>query len=181
MMAPMIPPPMDRNERRRRDRLYGKLSDMHGFFTGESKKSIANRALAFFKSVLFSDRPRLAHNVHVTLSMSGKIGALGFCEYDDEESRPRDFKIALNRNCTRADIVETVAHEMVHVWQYSTGKLRDMADGGSKYAGHKYNRDEIPYGELPWEVEAYQMEEPLIRQWIESEKKRAAVVKAKKR
>jgi len=167
----LIPPPMNRNERRRRARLYSRLTDMHGFLTGESKKSIAHRALAFFKDVMFYDRRRLASNVHVTIHMSRKLDALGFCDYDDEESRPRDFKIRLSSHCSRADIVETVAHEMVHVWQFATGKLVDLADGRSKYDGHKYDRNDMSYGELPWEVEAYNMEESLIRLWIDNEKR----------
>lgn len=177
----LVPPPMDRNERRRRARLSEKLYEMHGMFTRESRKSIANRALAFFKDAMFYERPRLATNVHVTLHMSKNLDAMGYCDYDDDESRPRDFRILLDRSIDKVDIVETIAHEMVHVWQFATGKLVDLADGRSKYDGHKYDRDDMPYGELPWEVEAYGMEEGLIRLWIDNEKKRGSVGQIKGR
>ena len=178
MHASQVPPSMDRNERRRRDRLRTKLLDIHD---GESKKSLAERSAFFFKNVLFSERPRLARNVHVTVRVKKDLGAMGYCDYDEYGRSPRDFRIAIHAMCERPDVVETVAHEMVHVWQFATDRLVDLANGDSKYDGHKYCRSDMTYGEYPWEVEAYALEEELVRLWIKHCTEEKSVAKSKRR
>jgi|SaaInlStandDraft_1057018.scaffolds.fasta_scaffold222031_2 hypothetical protein len=68
----------------------------------------------------------------------------------------RVFYMRLRRGMSLYDIVSTVCHEMVHVKQYVKGELRDMRQWKSRRVS-----DNTSYADLPWEKEAYKMEEGL--------------------
>ena len=62
-----------------------------------------------------------------------KSGAEGFCYQGDDD---RDFIIEidhrLSRVKTKEEFIECVIHEMVHVWQGATGRIKDKFRGGYK-------------------------------------------------
>ena len=64
-------------------------------------------------------------------------------------------------------IVRTVLHELVHVKQFARGEL------DSKYKGMRWKTahvtDDVDYMDLPWEKEAYKMEDKLAAKfWSEN-------------
>ena len=129
-----------------------------------SKKQI-NSAMVFFRQSLFDDRPRLGMNTIVDVRVKKNNGADGWCEVEDDDRRPREFLILLEKSLDELSLLYTLAHEMVHVWQFATGRLKHMADGGWKYQGKKYSSD-TPYIERPWEGEAYEKEQELVSLWL---------------
>jgi len=52
------------------------------------------------------------------------------------------------------EMLRNIAHELVHVQQFLSGRLDDFTWEGVDYFG-------TPYLERPWEIEAYEMEEKL--------------------
>ena len=68
----------------------------------------------------------------------------------------RVFEMRLRRGMNLYDIVSTVCHEMVHVKQYVRGELGDMGRWKSRRVS-----DNTSYSDLPWEKEAFKMEEGL--------------------
>ena len=59
--------------------------------------------------------PRM-NTIDITINLSAPQGAMGYClELDDN----RTFEIEVDRSLTLRKLLETVAHEMVHVKQYA--------------------------------------------------------------
>ena len=72
----------------------------------------------------------------------------------------REFEIELDKNVSIVELVETLCHEMVHIRQYVRKKLNDS---GTKWDNQQINSEEIDYHDLPWEKEAYNLEEKLTQ------------------
>jgi hypothetical protein len=98
-------------------------------------------------------------------------GNYGLCSANDEDDKPwqpmRNFTIEVNKNMGISMIVRTVLHELVHVKQFARGEL------DSKYKGMRWKTahvtDDVDYMDLPWEKEAYKMEEKLAAKfWREN-------------
>jgi hypothetical protein len=73
--------------------------------------------------------------------------------------------VAIKSTRDLAKMGSTIAHEMVHVKQIASGKLK----AGSRsimWNGRKY-RPSTPYLSRPWEVEAFQKQELIFRRAIE--------------
>ena len=88
----------------------------------------------------------------------------------------RDFIIEidhrLSRVKTKEEFIECVMHEMVHVWQGATGRIKDTFRGPYKKLwkckdGKYRNYLKTAYMKQPWEVQAYKMQGPLTDAFID--------------
>ena len=83
---------------------------------------------------------------------------------------PVEFDIELNPH-EDASILQTLAHEMVHVKQFATGELRLL---NNKNRANRWNdepwkkeKDEMDaYYDSPWEIEAFGREEGLYLRFV---------------
>jgi hypothetical protein len=66
-----------------------------------------------------------------------------------------------------AGIGSTLAHEMVHVKQLASGKLKKLPRGVTQWAGKKYKKS-TPYLTQGWEVQAFSMQELIFRRALEA-------------
>lgn len=91
-------------------------------------------------------------------------GAMGFTFMGDDD---KDIFIQIDHRLSRIEgrdkLIETVAHEMVHVWQMATGRLKDKFRGGYKQLwkckdGKYRNYNKTAYDRQPWETQAYDLE-----------------------
>tara|TARA_B110000503_G_scaffold7619_1_gene10368 strand:- start:152 stop:484 length:333 start_codon:yes stop_codon:yes gene_type:complete len=90
-------------------------------------------------------------------------GVAGWCYEGDGN---RDFYIDVDKNLDDEELVETVCHEMVHVWQGATRKMKDLDDFRKMYMGKVYD-DTTAYSDEPWEIEAYAMQGGLLEKFKE--------------
>ena len=71
-------------------------------------------------------------DIEVKLIKTFEEGAEGFCYRGGDD---RDFHIEidhrLSRTVSREEFIEVVIHEMIHVWQGTTGRMVDKFKGGS--------------------------------------------------
>ena len=100
-------------------------------------------------------------DINVTFKKTFEDGAHGFCYQGDDD---RDFFIDIDHRLSRAvskvDFIETIIHEMVHVWQGASGRMKDRFKGGYKQLwkcrdGKYRNYLETAYNKQPWEIEAH--------------------------
>ena len=108
--------------------------------------------------------PRM-NTIDITINLSAPQGAMGYClELDDN----RTFEIEVDRSLTLRKLLETVAHEMVHVKQYARREMNDFAfkEVHYKWKG-KLVPDSTDYWDLPWEIEANGREVGLFIRWCE--------------
>ena len=60
----------------------------------------------------------------------------------------------------------TLAHELVHVKQLASGKLKNNPDGSTFWAGRTYSK-KTAYLSMPWEIQAFQQQELILRRAFE--------------
>lgn len=89
----------------------------------------------------------------------------GYC------SELSDFEYEIGINVDLAENpLETLAHEMVHVFQYASGQMSDLALDKVLWRDKVYSQPEDEeseeYWELPWEVDARNQQGPLAMSYI---------------
>ena len=76
------------------------------------------------------------------------------CDY-----RPRDFEIELHAGMNPDLYIETLLHELWHLYQHVQGSLRDK-HGKRFWRGVAHSKTD--YDDQPWEKEAYKLEKDLV-------------------
>ena len=149
----------------------------------EGCKSIAE----FTRKLLMPRQKNLEINLEFVRNLHDKESIYGDCYAPDEDHRPRTFNIRIMGNMSTRRVIETMAHEMVHVRQYAQGHLRQYitarmvpAKGNKKsyrigwnsehrWYGKVINTNNTHYFDLPWEIEAHGREVGLFVRWCEAE------------
>ena len=99
--------------------------------------------------------------------------AYGYCTAIDgpRPDRPREFELELHSKIPLRMLLETVAHEMVHVKQYARGELYESErQTKHRWQGKWLNEEKIDYWDRPWEIEAMGRESGLFIQWAQKHK-----------
>ncbi len=87
----------------------------------------------------------------------------GYC---NSESK-REFEIEIKKQLKDNLFISTVAHEMVHVWQYATGQLSQR---GCKEFWRGKDYTDTSYSRQPWERQAMRMEKRLLKEFKRTRK-----------
>ena len=133
--------------------------------TSVQRRRVSLKAIELFRTHLFKKNKKLSGLVHIRLRFKDLDEAWGIYDAHDVGIKPRHFTILINKNLhDEKDIISTVGHEMVHVWQYAIGKLRDYESPVHRYEDTLYNAD-MSYKDMPWEIEARRLEKVLYRLW----------------
>ena len=113
--------------------------------------------------------PRISRDLDITVKFKKLDGVYGYCLSNEDftTDRPRTFEIEIDRSLRLRRLLETVAHEMVHVKQYARGELYQ----GVRIAKHRWKgkwvSNNIDYWDQPWEIEAHGREAGLFIRWAE--------------
>ena len=62
---------------------------------------------------------------------------------------------------SRYESLTILSHELIHLEQYSSGKLIRMEDHFIMFNGEMFNIDNVAYKDRPWEIEAFNKEKDL--------------------
>jgi len=76
----------------------------------------------------------------------------------------REFDLEIDKKLSEEMFISTIAHEMVHVWQYATKQLTQKYNK-EFWKGNDYT--DTPYHDVPWEKQALLMEVDLLKQYKE--------------
>lgn len=131
------------------------------------ERKILKMATYFYASRLMSARlaNTLEINVNVIKDFYAKSKVLGeaFPKGDDQTNR-KQFVINLEWNKLGKKVLQSLAHEMVHVKQYAKGELKFHERGNLvTFQREQYQGDE--YWESLWEIEAYGREVGLYQKF----------------
>jgi hypothetical protein len=131
-------------------------------------------ALRFYAERLMSKQ--LCRNIKVRLIF--KSGLLktdrleAQCIWEDDNFRPREFMVTVDRDLSRRKVLMSLAHEAVHIKQYATGQLKHhMREPNPRWMNKQVNDDLVPYSKLPWEEEAWSRELELYREFLKIRRK----------
>ena len=88
----------------------------------------------------------------------------GYCLAVDK----REFVVEIDSRLKGDDFITALTHEMVHVKQYARGETKDVNQFTKSWKGDEYisffsTIDD--YMELPWEKEAYNLQEVLCSEY----------------
>ena len=127
----------------------------------KKKRALVESAVTFCISELM---PRMRTlEIELNLKNIKNEEVVGWC-YEGENKR--DFYIDIDKSFDNEELVETVCHEMVHVWQAATRKMKDLDGFRKMYMGKVYD-ETTAYDDEPWEIEAYAMQGGLLEKFKE--------------
>ena len=94
------------------------------------------------------------------------------CIWEDAHYRPKEFTINFEPKQKLPVMLNTLAHEMVHVKQWAKGEMYMMMRDMKMVTFNKslINTNKIGYWEQPWEIEAYGRASGLGVQWSQDRK-----------
>lgn len=123
-----------------------------------------------FCHVLFGKR--LSANIKIQIQYLANIerGTWGYCLPTDCEPNHREFEFILSPNISRNNQIRTIAHELVHAYQFARGLLKQSHGDDYKWMGRHVNIENIEYDKIPWEIQARLMEEELFK-WYKATSK----------
>jgi hypothetical protein len=137
-------------------------------------KKYATSITEFCSTKLMSKRltDRLEINIKFVPELYERDQVFGNCIWEDENVRPKEFTIELDPDQDMRKILETLAHELVHVKQFATSEMKDLMSSPSlvNWHGKRIDRKNMDYYDLPWEIEAYGREVGLFVRWAEKNK-----------
>ena len=108
--------------------------------------------------------PRMK-SLEVCIMLTKGLEVDGYCL----SRTPREFELEIDSNLTAENFISCVCHEMVHVKQHARKELKDDGKFFKKWKGEEilgiYSTTE-EYMNLPWEKEAYELQEILTNEFI---------------
>mgnify|MGYP003155650981 FL=1 len=111
---------------------------------------------------------RLSNAVYCNFQIISNLDADGWCEWMDDNLRPREFSVQIRKEQSYSQMILTVVHEMVHVRQMARSELYEIFRPRQMqvWKGKRLKKS-IPYSKQPWEREAYRLQEPYAREYVE--------------
>lgn len=126
-------------------------------------RDLLSKAAHFYADKLDIDK-KLQNRITINMFVR-KSDSRGSCEVPVGALNPRQFDIILSPDEEgEVSIVQTLAHEMVHLKQFALGELR-MMSRCNKWKGKKWvekSNELDDYYDTPWEIEAFGREEGLF-------------------
>ena len=124
------------------------------------KKAIVD-AVNFASTQLMSRiRKPVYINIRTIRKLAEKQGVYGDCMDEGD----REFTIRIDVSLPLDEMISTILHEMVHVWQYVSKRMVQNWVHEVRFAKQVYSSD-LPYDDRPWEIEAHRMEKELKEKW----------------
>ena len=126
------------------------------------------QAIGFFADKLLTKQ--LNRHIIVNVVFRKNLDHLGLTYVDDYNSsgKLREFTLEIYRDQIEEEILKTLAHELVHVRQYSIGDLNEEA---TLWQG-RLMESNLAYDNQPWEIEANELADILYEEYIHHDRQR---------
>ena len=88
------------------------------------------------------------------------------CRGQASQLTSKSYRILLESGLKARALISTLAHEMIHLNQWLTGKMVDLE--GARYRvkwGKRIYKSTLAYRKHPWEIEAHGKEQALAEQF----------------
>lgn len=121
-----------------------------------NKEAIVRAAMTYYGKMLLPIlHKKITVNVYWNYDLPKEFEAE--TEWTDKNVFPKVFDIKLSKSIKNLrKIIQTLAHEMVHVKQFAKGEIYDHKFRRTfKWGKQVFNVDTCDYWDLPWEIEAY--------------------------
>lgn len=132
---------------------------MNNILVTGGTESQRNKVQSMIEFCIEKMMPRM-QTLDIEVKLKKINDAMGYCLCMDN----RTFELEIGTNQRLRRIMETVAHEMVHVKQYARNELKP----DYQWQGKTINPERVEYWDLPWEIEAHGREVGLFVRWVQS-------------
>ena len=141
---------------------------------GTKNQKKYSKSMAYFCAKKLMHK-NLADNISVKIILRNTLHTeqnnLGTVIWEDDSYKPREFTMEIDTSVRLRRVLESVAHEMVHIKQFARGEMRDlMVAEKVSWLGASYHRHSMDYFDQPWEIEAHGRELGLFIRWAEENK-----------
>lgn len=137
----------------------------------KQQRALIEQAAVYYSSILLDKSSAdLFINIKLNRDLLTKEGAKADCMLDEDECDYQVFEIRIDSLMNMPAILRSLAHEMVHVTQYYTGRIKDVSSNSVMWNGKLVNTIGLHYYDLPWEVEAYGKETGLFERFVTRKK-----------
>lgn len=145
-------------------------------FKFRNTKLVSQEDLAFMKSLgefimqKFFTENKIA-NMTINIIFKGDLykesKMYGNCIWEDQHHRPEEFTIEIEPKQKRQLLLNTLAHELVHVKQWAKGEYYQLQRERNvfKFNGQRVDVAKVDYWDHPWEIEAHGRAIGLVVQW----------------
>ena len=152
------------------------MIEFTGYKLSPLQKDVIIEAVNSALDLLVSKRMKktLSFEIEIKKDMFKERNVWGDMDVEDDEKSPKFYNITLNYSGVEsfAKMLETLAHELVHVEQFATRRLRNLAKPFTvAYEKNHYNTLKMPYYQRPWEIEAHELENSVYNYMIKSSRK----------
>lgn len=118
--------------------------------------------------------PSMVETLSIRIDFGSTRGFKASAEWTDRAERPKRFRFTIRDTMSRQEVLEAVAHEMVHVKQYCTGQMRDYVSDPKfvRWESERWvyeDENSEDYWLAPWEIEARGYERGLYKLFIREE------------
>ena len=136
------------------------------------QRDLVKKAIDFAITEMMPRFKTLDISVDILQKLEG--GVFGYCWPTGEKNA---FQLELKRKCSDVDeFLETIMHEMVHVKQFAKKELVENRQGTFWKARNwtravnkaSKSKDYGTYNSLPWEIEAYDLQNSLLEKFKEN-------------
>lgn len=125
------------------------------------------RAAIYYSEILIPSK-KLRNHISVDVKFENMdVWGMAYIDDYNASNKPRHFHVLLHKHIGAANILKTLAHEMVHVKQFLYGETNETL---SVWRGLPINSDEVDYYFQPWEIEANGLQESLFAKFVIKEK-----------
>jgi len=96
----------------------------------------------------------------------------GNCIWMDQHYRPEEFEIEIDPDQSIQLLLNTLAHELVHVKQWAKGEYYQLQREKHvyKFCSKRFDTNKVDYWDTPWEIEAHGRAIGLVVQWTRANK-----------
>jgi hypothetical protein len=131
-------------------------------------KDYVIRAIEFYGKKLITNK-RIYNNIYIEIEFTDDIKDLGSASVDGYNSakKAREFLIEINNKISGKSVLQTLAHEMIHIKQYIYDEINEDLN---KWKHEIIDSDNMDYYDYPWEIEAYGKEQGLFSGFVIQEK-----------
>jgi len=128
-----------------------------------TRKCSKKRHDAIMDAVMFACKqlmPRVRKPFYINIRPIPKLTETQGVNGDCMDEEDREFTIRIDVSLPLNEMISTILHEMVHVQQFLSGKLKQPQPGKAVYK--RVDNDwEMDYNDRPWEIEAHTKEKQL--------------------
>ena len=128
-----------------------------------TRKCSKKRHDAIMDAVMFACKqlmPRVRKPFYINIRPIPKLTETQGVNGDCMDEEDREFTIRIDVSLPLNEMISTILHEMVHVQQFLSGKLKQPQPGKAVYKRVDYDW-EMNYDDRPWEIEAHSREKQL--------------------